>query len=63
MTAGMGAGVLSASYSTNNVKNPAYHIVGVGPSAGIKVTAQYASSETYTIPAYIPYFFGALLLR
>lgn len=60
VSAGLGGGPASASYSTDNPANPSYHIVGVGPSVGVKASGSYAESKTVTIPVYIPILIGML---
>ncbi|MDB5199282.1 MAG: cell well associated RhsD protein [Chitinophagaceae bacterium] len=60
VNAGLGGGPVSASYSTNDPVNPAYHIFGLGPSVGVKVSGSYQNSKTFTQTFKMPFMIGLL---
>ena len=60
---GYGFDPLSLSYSTDNVLSPTYHIVGIGPSVGVKYSGSAGKSTTYTLQYFKTFFAGGMMWK
>ena len=60
---GVGYGYFSGSYSFSADKNSkhTFDMVGIGSGFGLKYTGGYTTTKTYTIPTFMPFFFGGLI--
>lgn len=60
---GYGFDPFSFSYSADKDISPAYRIVGIGPSLGVKYSGSTGNSQTYAVPYISWSLFGGMIFR